>query len=107
MTQSNHNNHQIRNDRIHISKGGRASWGDGQESRAEALTAGVKLSSSIWSGQAKLSRPAVLLWSEMGATAAPPLSREELGIGGMERLQPGAGLEECWTRVAAAGSMLE
>jgi hypothetical protein len=51
MTQSNHNNHQIRNDRIHISKGGQASWGDGQESRAEALTAGVKLSSSIWSGQ--------------------------------------------------------
>jgi hypothetical protein len=61
------------------------SWGDGRASWVEAEMADVK-SSSFGQGRAELSRTAGLLWSEMGATAEPPLSHEELGIGGMGRL---------------------
>jgi hypothetical protein len=44
----------------------------------------------------------------MGATVASPPSCEKLGIGGMGRLRPGAGLEDCgWTRADVVGSMLE
>jgi hypothetical protein len=54
-------------------------------SQAEAETAGVKSSSSS-QGRAEL--------SQMSAIVAPPPSCEELGIGGMGRLRPEAGLEE-------------
>jgi hypothetical protein len=75
-------------------------------SRTEAETADIKLRSSS-QGRVELSRTADLLWSEMGATVAPPPSREELGIGGMRRLRPGAMLEDCWTCAAIVGLMLE
>jgi hypothetical protein len=67
---------------------------------------GQRQVSSSGQGGAELSRTAGLLWSEMDATPVLPPSCEELEIGGMGRLQPGAGLE-CWTCATIVGSMLE
>jgi hypothetical protein len=63
---------------------------------AAMKTASVR-SSSSGRGQAELNRTTGLLeLEEMGATAVPPPSREELGIEGNEevaRLRPGVGLD--------------